>query len=272
MKIVLILILFLVFLYLFLLCPRILHKPDRSRFLNRFYAHRGLFDNDSAAPENSLAAFQKAVDAGYGIELDVQLSRDQIPVVFHDAALKRMCGADGNVWEYDLFQLKKMSLAKSKETIPTLEEVLKLVNGKVPLIIEYKLDVPSTKVCEISNQLLLGYSGIYCIESFHPFAVRWYKKHRPDIMRGQLSEELFRSREYKGKLIYYLVSYLLTNVMCRPDFIAYNHKHGNNGSRYVCRLLGALSVAYTIKSQKEYEHAKNKFDLFIFDSFIPEDF
>lgn len=271
MKILLLIILIVVILYLFMIWPRVFGKPDRSGFLNCHYAHRGLFDNASEAPENSLAAFKKAVDAGYGIELDVQLSKDEVPVVFHDASLKRMCGVEGNVWEYTLEDLQKMKLADSDETIPTFESVLKLVDGKIPLIIEYKLDVPKTRVCELANELLLQYKGLYCIESFHPFAVRWYKKHRPDIMRGQLSEEFFRFDKYKGKIIYYLLSFLMTNVICRPDFIAYNHKNASNISRRLCRIFGALSVAYTIKSQEEYEVAKNRFDLFIFDSFILKD-
>ena len=90
-------------------------------------------------------------------------------------------------------------------------------------------------------------------------------------MRGQLSEEFFREKEFKSHKIYTLVAFLLTNVLTRPDFIAYNHKYESNISRRICRKLGALSVAYTIQSQKQYEKAKNKFDLFIFDSFIPED-
>lgn len=138
-------------LYLFLVAPRMFGKPDRTPLYGVHYAHRGLFDNDSEAPENSLPAFKRAVDAGYGIELDVQLSKDGIPVVFHDATLKRMCGVDGNVWDYTLKELQQMKLANSSATIPTFAEVLKTVDGKVPLIIEYKLDVPQTKVCEIGR-------------------------------------------------------------------------------------------------------------------------
>ena len=116
------------------------NKPDRTPLLGVHYAHRGLFDNESDAPENSLAAFKKAVEAGYGMEFDVQLSKDDIPIVFHDATLQRMCGVEGNVWEYTLKELQQMKLQQSNETIPTLEQVLRVVAGKVPLIIEYKMD------------------------------------------------------------------------------------------------------------------------------------
>lgn len=252
--------------YLFLVSPKMFHKSDRSAFFGVHYAHRGLFDNKSNAPENSLNAIRKAVDAGYGIEFDVQLSKDQIPVVFHDAALKRMCGVNGKIWEYTLEELKKMRLADSQETIPTLSEVLKTVRGRVPLIVEYKMDKMDTKVCELGNELLKDYKGVYCIESFHPLAVGWYRKNRPDIVRGQLSEDF--SKDGKHSIFLKVVTYLLSNFYTRPDFIAYCHVDADNFSRRVCRKLGALSVAWTIKSQEQYEKARSKFDLFIFDSFI----
>ncbi len=259
-------ILILAAMYLFLVCPRMFRKPDRSAFLGVHYAHRGLFDNFSDAPENSLNAIPKAVKEGYGIEFDVQLSKDNIPVVFHDASLKRMCKVDGKVWEYTLEELQRMKLSYSQQTIPTLKEVLEVVDGKVPLIIEYKMDRADTKVCKLSNELLENYKGAYCIESFHPLAVRWYRKNRPEILRGQLSENYAR-RGRKGIAMWVMIC-LLFNFCTRPDFIAYCHKDADNLSRRICRALGALSVAWTIKSQEEYEKAKPHFDLFIFDSFI----
>lgn len=268
MKVLLIIIIILLVMYLFLVAPRMINRAERKPFMsNVFYAHRGLFDNEGDAPENSLAAFRKAVDAGYGMELDVQLTKDDKLVVFHDAALKRMCGVEGKVWEYTLEELQQFTLANSKERIPTFEEVLHLINGRRPLIVEYKMDRPLTKVCELGNELLKKYPGVYCIESFHPFALMWYRKHCPDVMRGQLSGNMAKeANSPKLKKIYTLVTYLLTNVLTRPDFIAYDHRYVNNISRKVCRWLGALSVTYTIKSVERYEEVKNDFDLFIFDS------
>lgn len=266
MKVVLIIIVVLVLLYLFLIAPRLWKKPDRTPYMGVHYAHRGLFDNKSDAPENSLAAFRKAVEAGYGIELDVQLSKDKQLVVFHDATLKRMCGVKGNVWDYTLEELKQFKLADSKEQIPTFEEFLAVVDGKVPFILEYKLDVAQTIVCEKANEVLKNYKGVYCIESFHPLALMWYRKNRPDVLRGQLCEEFFRAKKYRKKPLFWVLSYMVFNFLTRPDFIAYNHEHAHNISRRICRKMGALSVAYTIKSSEEYEKAKEKFDLFIFDS------
>lgn len=266
MKIFVILLLFLFLLYLFLIAPRMFKGADRTPFMGYHYAHRGLFDNHSDAPENSLLAFQKAVAAGYGMELDVQLSKDNQLVIFHDASLKRMCGVEGKVWEYTLEELQQMKLADSEETIPTFQDFLKIVDGKVPFILEYKLDRPQTQVCRLANEVLKEYQGPYCVESFHPLAVLWYRKNRPDILRGQLSEEFFREEKNKGKHVLTLASFLLLNFAGRPDFIAYNHLHANNISRRVCKMLGALSVTYTIKSTDEYQRNKKNFDLFIFDS------
>lgn len=256
--------------YAFFVAPRMINKPDVSVLKGVHYAHRGLHDNHSDAPENSMKAFKKAVDAGYGIEMDIQLTKDKIPVVFHDETLNRMCGVEGKVWEFTYEELQKLTLAESEERIPKFEDVLALVGGKVPLIVEYKLDVPSTEVCEIADPMLQAYNGIYCIESFHPFAVKWYREHRPEVIRGQLSQDFSKQEKYKGKFIYWLLSNLLTNVLTRPDFIAYNHKDADMFSRKVCSLMGALPVAYTIKSQEEYEKVKDQFELFIFDSFILE--
>jgi len=263
---ILLILLILVLLYLFLIAPRMVHKPDCSMLYGVHYAHRGLFDNDTDAPENSLRAIQKAVEAGYGIEFDVQLSKDDVPVVFHDASLKRMCGVTGNVWEYTLQELQNMKLAHSNQTIPTLEQVLRTVDGKVPLIIEYKMDRVDTKVCKLGNAVLEKYQGPYCIESFHPVAVRWYRRYRPDIIRGQLSQNF--AKHGVKKIDRWVMTNLLTNFWTRPDFIAYCHEDADYIARKLCRRLGAVSVAWTIKNREEYEKAKQKFDLFIFDSFI----
>lgn len=269
MTIAIVLLLFLA-IYLFLIAPRMFKKPDRSNLYGVHYAHRGLFNNDGDAPENSLKAFRLAVENGYGIEMDVQLSKDGIPVVFHDATLKRMCGVDGKVWDYTLAELQQMKLASSNETIPTFAEVLATIAGKTPIIVEYKLDRIQTQVCELGNELLTKYEqdyhGVYCIESFHPLAVMWYKKNRPDIVRGQLSMEFWKDEKQKDKKYLIILALLLSNVASRPDFIAYQHTHYKNISRRLCRLMGALSVTYTIKSIEQYEKVKDEFDLFIFDS------
>ena len=106
-------------------------KKRKHPVLNvKYYAHRGLH-GEEGIPENSMAAFRKAVDAGYGIELDVQVTKDKIPVVFHDFTLQRVCGQEGKVCDYTYEELQKFHLCRSVETIPLFEDVLKLVDGNV---------------------------------------------------------------------------------------------------------------------------------------------
>ena len=132
------------------------------------------------------------------------------------------------------------------------------------------MDKVQTKVCELGNELLTAYeakyNGPYCIESFHPLAVIWYKKNRPDIVRGQLSMEFWRDEKHKNQKYLIIMAFLLTNFLSRPDFIAYQHSDYKNLSRRLCKMMGALSVTWTIKSVEQYEKVKDQFDLFIFDS------
>ena len=262
-------IIFLFAVYLLAIMPRIWGRPDKAPFMNVFYAHRGLHDNQTEAPENSMAAFRRAVDAGYGIELDVQLTKDRIPVVFHDETLQRVCNVSGKVRDCTFEELQKCTLCNSTEKIPLFLDVLHMVDGKVPLIVEIKCYENAAKVCTAVDAVLAEYQGTYCMESFHPLAVLWYRKHRPEVLRGQLSSN-FNEPGKRESFPMWLVHYLLLNVLGRPDFIAYNHKYKNNISRVLCRcLFQAISVAYTIRSQEELEHSKKNFDLFIFEGFEP---
>lgn len=138
-------------LYLLAVMPRMTNRADIRPFLGRLYAHRGLHDNASDAPENSLAAFRKAVEKGFGIELDVQLTKDLVPVVFHDFTLKRVCGVDKKVRELTFDQLQELRLCGSDQRIPSFDQVLRLVKGRVPLIIEYKIEALDTRVCELGT-------------------------------------------------------------------------------------------------------------------------
>ena len=131
----------------------------------------------------------------------------------------------------------------------------------------YKVEKNAYKLCSICDSILRDYDGIYCIESFHPLAVRWYRKNRPDIVRGQLSENFTKN---KFNIPLFLLSHLIGNCYAAPDFIAYNCKHKNELSRNICRnFYKSLSVAWTVRSQDELNNVKKNFDLFIFEDFIP---
>lgn len=259
----------LVLLYLLMIMPRMLGRPDTVSFLKWLYAHRGLHDNAGDAPENSLRAFGRAAEAGYGIEMDVQLSKDGVPVVFHDYTLKRICGAEGKVNQYTFDELQQFSLCGSDQKIPKFAEVLKLVAGRVPLIVELKIEGTDTSVCPAVDKLLTDYRGMYCIESFNPLGVLWYRRNRSRVVRGQLADAFLREGEYVGPL-YFLLQNLLFNWLGKPDFVAYNRKYPDILSRRLCRgLYRNTAAAWTIRSQRELEEAAGYFDIFIFDSFVP---
>ena len=270
LKIVLIVILVLAALFFLAVMPRMGHRKARKAFEGFYYAHRGLFDNGTQAPENSMEAFKRAAGAGYGIEMDVQITKDGVPVVFHDFTLERMCGKKGKICDYTWQELKDLKLAGSQETIPLFIDVLKTVDGRVPLIVEIKVEWTDLRVCPAADALLRGYQGLYCIESFNPLVLLWYRRNHKEVVRGQLSDAFLQEEGLKG-LLYFVLEHMLLNFATKPDFIAYNHKYYWTLSRQICKkLYRGLAVAWTIKSQEELERAGKQFDLFIFDSFLPK--
>jgi glycerophosphoryl diester phosphodiesterase len=225
-------------------------------------------------PENSLPAIRKAAEEGYGIEFDIQVTKDGVPVVFHDFTLHRMCGQRGRVCDYTLEELRKFHLLDCGEKIPTFAEALAAVDGRVPLIIEMKVEYADLRVCRAADRLLRDYHGVYCIESFNPLILLWYRRHRPEVMRGQLSDSFIHEPQYRSPIkgaSMLPFQFLLANFLSKPDFIAYNHLYEGNISRKLCRkLYKAKAAAWTIQSQEQLSRAAGEFDVFIFDSFIPE--
>lgn len=272
LKVIIIIIFILLVLYLLAIMPKLRRNPQSSKLDGWLYAHRGLHNNKSDAPENSLKAFALAVEHGYGIELDVQLTKDLVPVVLHDYNLKRACKADFKVSEHSYEELQTYHLFHSQEKIPTLEEVLRLVDSRVPLIVELKIPWKADQLCAKVSKLLNDYKGLYCIESFNPFGLIWYRKHYPEVIRGQLSTDFVREKIEGDKFQYFLLKHLLLNFLSKPDFIAYHHVYKTGLSFSICRLLYRVkTVAWTIQSQKDYDSSRRYYELFIFDSFIPED-
>ena len=266
-----IILLILVLLYFGAIMPRVFNRKNFSPFDGRYYAHRGLHSDPDKIPENSLSAFKLAVEHNYGIEMDVQLSKDNIPVVFHDFTLKRVCRLNKKVHELTYDELKKLHLNQSNETIPTLKEVLETVNGKVPLIIEFKVEFTNTSVCDITAPMLEKYKGIYCIESFNPLVLFWYRRKRPAIIRGQLASNLVKDKEVGSRTLFFILQNLLLNFIIKPDFISFNYKYRNMLSFSLCKhFYHTPSFAWTIRDQKSLEESRESFDYFIFDHFIPD--
>jgi len=273
-KMILIAVVLVAALYIWMIAPSMGRKRAKA-WERTAFAHRGLHENGTAHPENSLPPIRRAVEAGYGIEFDIQVTKDGVPVVFHDFTLRRMCGQKGRVVDYTLQELQKFRLLDCGEKIPTFAEALKVVDGRVPLIIEMKVEYMDLRVCRAANQILRDYKGVYCIESFNPLVLLWYRKNRPDVMRGQLSDGFVRQKEFRtpSKLAPgFFLQYLLTNFVTRPDFVAYNHRYQGNLSRRIWhRLFHGKAAAWTVRSEEELRRAKRHFDVYIFDSFIPRE-
>ena len=259
--------------YLYLIAPRKAgeHTPKREPFRGS-YAHRGL--HGAGIPENSLLAFKAAVDSGYGIELDIQLSRDGRVMVFHDENLFRMTGLDRELCELDAEELRALRLKDTSEKIPYLTEVLALVGGRVPLLIELKgKSVTDMRLCEKAEKLLLPYKGLWCVESFNPMQIRWWKKHRPDVVRGQLVTNLIQKKDgsFSKNPTDYLLTALLLNVFSRPDFIAADGRMKNPSVALCKKLFSADRFVWTPKGnalRKEYLE-KGEYPIF---EYLPEDF
>ncbi len=270
-KIIIVLVLLELF-YVYTILPRTSKRRETLLFTDTYYAHRGLHNLSLGIPENSMTAFVNAVEKGYGIELDVQLTKDEKLVVFHDTMLSRVCGIDLPVSQKTYAQLRELNLFKTDEKIPLLEDVLKVVDGKVPLLIEIKLINTNTRVCFLLNQLLSAYKGAYMIESFNTFALHWYKKHRPDIIRGQLSANLLGRKPGRSDIVTsFLTTNLMGNCLGRPDFIAYcYHDTYNLGYQILKRVLKTPTFAWTLHSEEAYKKYHLAFHSVIFENFIPE--
>ncbi len=263
-------------LYLFLINGRRSH-PSLPDFFGRYYAHRGLFSNETPdAPENSLAAFRLAVGHGFGIELDVHISADGELFVMHDDSMKRMCGVDGKITECTSDEIEAARLLSGEQRIPHFSEVLALVSGKVPLIIELKCEprCDPEPLCRAVSSMLASYRGAYCIESFNPYIVGWFKKNEPRVFRGQLAEAFFSKKTSKGPAAArFALENLWLNVVGRPDFVAYNCKHiGGLAPRLWRRLLRLPVACWTVRDEKTLlslmEHGDC--DCAIFEGFVPK--
>ena len=264
--------LFLLLCYLFVLW---LTMPGRRKCgLDKYkdvkFAHRGLHGDGRA--ENSMSAFRAAKDAGFGIELDVRLSRDGELVVFHDPNLDRVCGVSGRVIDYTAEELSKMSLSGTDDGIPTFSEVLEIIDGAVPLLVEIKHDLGEGGVAEKLAEVIAGYKGDYIVESFNPLALRKVRQLMPDVPRGILSMRYSEEPKYKGKLLYFLLENMLLNFLMRPDFIAYEKTgHGNFILRRIRRKIGTPLFAWTVRSEEEEIKAvSDGFDSIIFEGYVPK--
>lgn len=266
-------------------------SPGQEAYRNRVHecltAEVRAADNKVVAPENSLAAFEAACKAGYGIELDVHLSRDGQVVVIHDGDLRRVAGDNRAVEDLTYAELQRIPLrsgatvqgGKSAETsagspeaqyVPLLSDVLALVDGRVPLVVEIKMDRGlDRELMRKTDALLSGYQGDYVIESFNVLALAWYRKHRPEVTRGQLAVPYRGRVDSPDSALRWMAGSLLFNWLGRPDFVAYEWHGGHSLPMRIYRFLGGTPVAWTVRSERAQEESRPDFDGIIFESYLP---
>lgn len=228
-------------------------------------AHRGLHDYNRTVPENSMAAFAKAISKKYPIELDIQIISDGTIVVFHDSDLHRACGVSTKTKDLKIEDLDSFRLFGTPEKIPTLLEVLELVDGQVPILIELKTDKLFNRLIERKTlELLADYQGEFALQSFNRFTVRWLQKNCDETI-GQLAEA-----SLAPKPINYILEYVQLNKMHKPDFIGYDINLFPNKTVAYFKQKGIPILAWTVGSKQQLEQKGHYFDNIIFEGIIPE--
>lgn len=233
-------------------------------FLSRnLIAHRGYHNNKKGIPENSVLAFKKAIDNNYLIELDVRLTKDQKLVVFHDDNLKRVCGVNKRVKDLTYRELLKYNLFDTTLKVPLFSDVIKLVNGRVPILIETKYHNRYGVLEKILINELSNYKGLYAIQSFYPMSLLWLKRNTKDIPIGLLSSnfknDLNRLKSIIGKT-------LILDLFFKTDFISYDVKGLPNNYLSYKRNKKKI-VIWTIKNKKDYDLARQYTDSLICENF-----
>ncbi len=233
---------------------------DLSFIKNGIIAHRGLYNNSLRVPENSILAFEKAIKNGYSIELDVHVLKDGKVVVFHDDSLLRMTGVNKKIKDTNYEEIKDLKLMGSNEKIPLFSEVLKIVNGKVPILIELKYD---TKLGSLEDKLmetLKEYKGKIAVQSFNPLSIYYMKRKYPEVIRGQISSDLKEEKMNFGVRV--ILKNMLFNFLTKPDFISYDIRSLPNRKVEKYRKKHPV-LCWTIRNKKELEFARRYADNFI---------
>ncbi len=242
-------------------------------FRRRPFAHRGLHDVTDGRPENSRAAVRAALDAGYGIEIDLQLSRDGQAMVFHDYDLARLTGDSGPIQQRDAADLARLTLIGGDEAMPTLAQVLAIVAGRVPMLIELKdqhgqMGVTDGRLERAVARDLAGYDGPAAVMSFNPNSVAALADLSPDTPRGIVTEDF---PEGGWPLLRPEVRAHLSGIpdyaRARASFIS--HSVNDLNSPHVTRLKdqGADVYCWTVRSPAQEEEARKVVDNITFESY-----
>ena len=235
-------------------------------FLDNYYiAHRGLHNKEF--PENSLGAFSNAITHNYAIELDIHLLEDETIVVFHDTNLKRMCNVDKKLYDLKGEDLKSYHLSQSKYTIPTLQNVLDLVKGQVPLLIEIKDMTHYKKLCPILMNTLKNYTGEYAIQSFNPLALRKCYKLNSNIPYGYLCSKLEDEKLINSKILKTLLYNLAFYKISKASYIMPKY---DEITPKIIRVSKGNLIPWVIKNEEQKNMLKKVSKSIIFEDFLPK--
>ena len=254
-----------------------LSSKDRAWLTGIPISHRGLHCAQSLIPENSLAAFRRAAEAGYGVELDVHLSSDGVPIVFHDEELERMTGVEAHLSELTVAELSALKLIPSQETIPTLSEALMEIAGRVPVLVEIKNYGAPVGLLEEAVALVIDdymNTGAHqvCVQSFNPMSMKWFLKHRPHIIRGLISYSFPVEEVQLPASTRFLLRNLLFSPLCKPHYIAYEHQDiGRFKLRRLHRMRakGMPIIVWTVRTDDAARVAQMRADNYIFEEITP---
>ena len=243
-----------------------LRYSKMKRWRGERFAHRGLHSPDMGIVENTLPAFEAARDAGYGMELDIQFSRDMQVVVFHDDDLQRLCGDPRKVCQLTLEELQALPLAGTGARIPTLKQVLAAVDGRVPLLIELKNGKNNARLCQALMEMMKDYPGEYIVESFNPLIVAWFRRNAPQVVRGQLVDSLPSYIPTVDPVSGFFMAGLLLNFLSRPDFVAYNAAAPRFFSPHFQRFMFRTPMAaWTVRDMDMAALAEKRREICIFE-------
>ena len=233
-------------------------QAELARLAARPFAHRGL--HGPGRPENSRAAFEAAIAAGSGIELDVQRSGDGQAIVFHDYQLDRLTTARGLVADLKADELGALHLGGTAETIPPLADALRLIAGRTPLLIEVKSpDRHIVPLCRAVEAALAGYAGPVGIMSFNPEVGAWFARHAPERLRGLVVTESGK-KGWRGR-----IERRLSFWRARADFLAYDIRDLPSAFAAGKRAAGAPVFTWTVRSAEDRARAAACADQIIFE-------
>ena len=246
---------------------------DVSWIAERPVAHRGLHDSAAGVLENTASAFQAALDAGYAMECDIQISANGEAMVFHDDRIDRLLDGTGPVADFTTAALRMMAMRESRDRVMTLGELCDLVGGRAPLLVEVKASWSGDRRLERRvADTLADYRGPVAVMSFDPGSTAWFKAMVPDLPRGVVQQSDYVDAEWQHLSFWrkYALGRLLHLPWSRPDFLAWYVQDVENRVPQLARKLLRLPVlAWTVRTPEDQARAALAADQMIFEGFRP---